>query len=596
MAKQPEILGVIVNPQYNIVGLTVQLPGQEPMHQTISALQAMNFRNRQASFTASGWKLANRDTLWGLRVFQVDATGAIKPSPDNTMSLTARILDKEGDDAQVIGYYVRICGHEEPMKVEDIIRISGWVKPYNFVVRTDYPDGKRPRRYLAGKSNTARLGDLPAYVGAQSRGVKADSRRGEVPDAAAKAATKKVTAAVGGNLGNSGLDIETLCDLVAKYGGYIAMAPNEKYKPTEKGGKRAIRFEGIGASEIASPKLVYNETKLNANTRFRRRGQLILPNDAPLPTADVFMWVTKHLFYNGNNQMNEIRVLIPADGAKHLESLASKDFALRAIKPGEPSAKDSGYVGDPYNTQGMLEYAIRLNKLSIIGFPHPGNEAILNSEQLYSCVYNMLYIKAIRKVLNSKLSLLKKADPELKKREQAEKVWPVYGGLSEEQLAYLQSIGVNISDGSYNPVADDTEDKDGAESLGGATPVEIIYNLSGFNEKELSGEGKYKVDSQELGIIKDYIAQAAASIEASDDLFYQYKATKENIKYLDDQLDQVKHVLWRHKTAMVLKFKGKVHQHDKGEWTEAKTRKANAVAYKSETRTGLTMTLVGTNI
>lgn len=594
MSRQNDVRGVVVDSRYMLVGLVVSRSGENQVHpESLANLRQSGFKTRKVAFNAKGGLvLSDRDALWDLPCYIMDAAGHIEQALDNSMKLTARILDREGPDATVIGYYVRICGREEPMRLETIVRLSGWIKPFNFVVRTDDATKKR---FLAAKAGMPKLGDLPSYVGADSRGTRADARHGAVPGSA-EATNKKVRAAVGSTKDNQALDIETLVAKVAELGGLLAMAPGEKYKQTGKNKQKAARFESIGASQVAIPKLEYNQTKLNANVQFRKRGQLILPNDAPIEAVDCFMWSTKHLFYNGRNQMDNLRVLIPADKTAEFETLVNSDFALRHVAKGEASAKDSGYAGDPYGTQGMVEYEVRLSKLSVIGFPHPGNEAIMPPEQLRQVVYTFEYIKLVKSVLNRKLKVLLGGVPELKAKDEASHLCPMYANLSPEALEYIQKMGVNISTGGYSAKKLDlVDDSDGSESLGGATPIEISYRMVGFNDKELTGDGKYGVSGEQIDLIRDYLVQAAKNIESTDDLSYQYAATKENIEYLDGQLKVLTHALWRHKVAMVIKGGGKIHTLDRAYWNEVKTRKAGGRAFECVKPgcEGLAMTISG---
>lgn len=584
--KGYKLSGVIVNTNYELVGAIMKDGNGAQVADSVQ-----NLINRKL--------LNSREKLLGLGVWVQTADGKITKTKTNMIRLTARILDNDGPDAKVIGYYADVCGTEYPVPTAHLIRISGWITPENFVVRTTVSDNGRPMRFLAGKPGYCRLGELPAYVGANSRGTKADEKKGTVPTSEAKAPAKKVGAAVGGG-SIVKLDIETLVRTVGELGGLVAMAPGAKYQSLGGSSGKAIRFKEVSNTEVAFPKLEYNEKKMNANLKFRRRGQVFLPEGGPINVVDAIMWRERHLFYNGRNQMDTIRVLIPAEGAGKFEQLGSKDFAVRRVAGNEESVKErkASYAGDPYNTENMVEFEVRLNKLSIIGFPHPGNESILDTAGLYRAVYMLEYGKTIKKILNTKKKALEGADPSLKSGG-GRKICPMYANLSTEQLSYISQCGINIFDGSYNPSKDDLEESESGASKGGAPAVEIEYRLSGFGEKDISGNGKYGVSSEEVNAVRGYLEKAIEEIEGEGmSLADQYEATLRHLKYIDSVLKDTKHTLWLHKCAMLTKMGGKIHQHDAECWNKKPSRKAGAVIYECNAPEfkGLAMTVVGTAI
>lgn len=562
----------IIDANYNLIGFMVEGKasefrriGTDTVQQSVTLrdMLASGFSNSQID--CINGRIAEKGTfkIHDLPMLMYHEQNMIPV--EHGMYLMSRILV----NGELKGFRVML-GRANTLRLEkcylynDVITLSTWFKPINFVTRN--VNGKM---FISGKPGMTKLEELPEErIGDQVDTGKKKRTRG-------KGATKAETETA--NVPTR-RDLITLYNIVRKCNGVIIKLPNEDYKstniPTETVGKE---FNSLGIGEIGSAALDFGETKLNANTRFKKPGTVVVNQTgmAPWPVY-TFTWSTKHVFYNGQSHMNRIGIAVTAEAAKLIKAEFHANLITREITDKQvidPIVALTGLSG--YNF-----YEVDTTKLSIMS-PELAQNSILSNAAIKKLSIALADAKLEQKILKQGLKKMAAVNPEISTSNRGP-IFPIYSGMGPEMLDLLSRAGIDVYTGAFSK-REKAEQAGSSSASATAKPldVEIAYAVkSPIPDKEIKAITYDAIAEGKTTAASDHLVRTVQLLEKIHSPAEQYNTTDKFISELESQAYEIKKTLWMHKIAMFILGNGEVHSHNRNVWKEIPTRKANTKDYQ----------------
>lgn len=422
-----------------------------------------NFKNKQVAISADGIKQLNKFKINSLPM--VALVGQEFVPVDNSIALTKRYLNSNND---VVGFDVLINGTEKPYSYKNVVDLSFWFNPSNFVIK----NSATGNIFIAGKPGT-RLEDLPTEV----IGEKSQAKRTR---SAAQPPTPNT-----GNVINE-FDILDVYEYIQSVNGLILMLPNEKYKATgEATSKTADTFLEMGIGEVGSPFVQVGEIKLNANTRFKKPGIINIEFGGGRIPIQTYVWRTKTLFRNGDNHVKRFGAVIPKANSSEFIDKFSTGMVMTPITDTGVTQPFTALIG----RNDVDFYEIDASKLGML-VKSKVSGSILSNEDIYNKMLEMHSLKLALKYLGTRAGLLKdlKAQGVQLYEAGGRNIMPLFASMSQEFRDKIEAEGVNLYDGSFTmtqKIDKTPKNGSGAEKEEDDT-VSIQYMIDGLDAGKIT--------------------------------------------------------------------------------------------------------------
>jgi hypothetical protein len=483
----------------------------------------------------------------------------------NEIALLSRVVHEN----KLVGFRVALADREAYFRYEDVIKLSRWFKPFNFIVR--YTDNGA---YIAGKPGVLRLEDLPKEELVKNQKKEGKKAKGSVVTTVKKREVSDIQPVE---------DLVGLYKLIKSHEGIVVRLPNEEYKAIKKADRKVgEEFIELKVGEIGEPKIDFGEKNLNANTLFKKVGTVVvpLPNGGTFPVYS-YVWSRKSIFVNGENHMKHFAVGVNASGAEQVRKELGNNLVVKEIADEHVLKPIRQLVGDPT----LVLFEVDTSKLSIINKDKAAKYLLKNSD-IYNLTLTLNRMKVYRKFLKGLLSDIEKQAKEKGiDLFEGRKLFGLFEGLSEQYLNAIKEAGIDIYTGAYKKTVK-TEEKGESdeENEDGVKLIEIEYAISGMSSlQKISYNNLVKAlvsgeDIKELGDIMDLIKKTYAAVRGSNDLKGTYQHLEGYLDKVEDGILNTKKKLYVHKLAMYYNY-GTIHAHDREYWEEQKVTKAGNVVY-----------------
>ena len=137
-----------------------------------------------------------------------------------------------------------------------------------------------------------------------------------------------------------------LYSYIQSLNGQVLMLPTEKYVRTGTATTAAAStFIEMGIGEVASPFIEVGETKLNANTNFKKPGMVNVPAGGGSIPVQTFVYRKKTIFRNGDNHIKKFGVVIPKSKSDEFVQAFSKGMVITPITDNNITQPFSALIG-----------------------------------------------------------------------------------------------------------------------------------------------------------------------------------------------------------------------------------------------------------
>ena len=509
-----------------------------------------NFKNNQVAISKAGIQQLGNFKINTLPMVAITPSGYV--NVDNTITLLGRYISNN----EVVGFHVEIAGEKVNYTYKNVIDLSFWFKPENFIVK----NSSSGKVFITGKPGV-KLEDLPTKViGEESKAKRT------------KSAAKEKTA-VDGTVDNE-FDIMDLYSYLNGIGGQVLMLPTEKYIRTGTATTAAAStFIPMGIGEIGSPYVKVGEVKLNANTNFKKPGMVNVPIGGGSIPVQTFVYREKTIFRNGDNHIKKFGVVIPKANTEEFIRVFSKGMVVTPLTEHGITQPFSALICR--NDVDFFE--VDASKVAMFS-KDKINSSVLSNKQIYDLVHQLHIDKLISKYLGTRGGVLKELKDAGVKIEEASgrKVMPMFAAMNDEFRNNIETCGINIYDGSFTS----TEKVDKPDKAKDTEFVDDTVSIQYAIDGEDAGKLTYKlIDAKDGKVPADVIAivNLIQSIKSPEE---KAKKARELVKETDNEMDEIKKQLWMHKCAMYIvgNYK-KIHTHNTTQWALNTKKRTKAKFY-----------------
>ncbi len=568
-----KLIKTIVDSHRRMIGFVVEGKGtefkevsnekvQRPM--LLDALTGMNFVNNQIAITPKG--VQERGNF---KVNELPMTVYVNGQfidVDNKIALSKRYLQNN----EPIGFEVVFSdGTKDNFTYPNVIKLSFWFKPDNFVVRTS----ANHKKFISGKPGAIKLEDLPTQV----IGEKKENKPKRVKSAAQEESKVEAT-----GMFNNALDIFDLYGAIHQCDGLIIKLPGEAYQNTGKAQvETANEFKALGVGEYAFPKLSFNETKLNANTMFKKPGMVSVEFGAGA-TMPIQSYVSKakSIFFNAENHIEKIGVALPKSAEASFIKAFGKTMSVQPIKHDQLIQSITSLSGK----SDLVFYEVNTNKIGLLSDEKIA-QYTLPTEKLMSLVDELFINKSIVKYLAPGTGLIGELKKTVKIPHQevaGKQPIGLYAGMNADFRQKITEAGIDIYTGAFikttRPEKSDVAEAE-AEKKKEDTSVVIEYCIKGKEHKVWTYKKIAEAGKAGVGLPQEIISMVKYMESIADPVKKMQEAYRLHKEY-EAKRDEIIEIIWKHKCAMYLaSHKLGIHQHDKAAWKIDTGRKTKATVY-----------------
>ncbi len=566
-----KLVKTIVNTNNQLIGFWIegkesefggfgQIEVQRPVQ--LEEMIRSGFRNSQVAIQNGNIVELKDFRINSLPMSRFDGQGNFS-EVDNRVMLVSRIIM----DGKLAGFKVRLCGTDINFRYDDVIRLSNWFKPGNFIIRV-----VNRKMYIAGKPGTLQLEQLPEEVFGANVETSKKKRLGT------GGATEE-------NINSKGIyndkDLLTLYSIVREFDGVILKLPSEEYIRTLKYDKKvAGEFRDLGVGEIGDPYIKFGEKKLNANTNFKKVGNVMVPVTGGMPfPVYTYTHTTKSIFVNGEHHIKRFGIAVKQEGVDKILAEYKDSLVVKPITDKDVTGPISQLTGKP----DLAFFEVDTSKLSIIS-PDRAEKYILPNKEVKAVVEQLMRAKTHNKYCNGALK-------DINDMARASKIYLVpddkkpfglYAGLTPQYLKAVHEAGINIFTGAYIKLQDVNKEEDSEDDIEGAPAVEIEYGVNGTDIARLtykamcdptmrSVKSHPMVDAQLIKLIDE--------VNSIKDIKERFKAVLKYQEGLEKCIYDCRRKLWMHKMGMFYAGNGKIHTHDRTVWIDKGSRSSNMTVY-----------------
>lgn len=534
-----KILGTIVNGKLNIVGLTISGKAsdfgkigntEEVQDIAIQEVLARKFVNNQIDCTQGKIRELGKFRLRDVSMKMLHDNGQITPV-DNSLKLKTRLLT----EGKLAGFEVELLGKTMKFKTDDIIRLSSWFRPDNYMiaVRNDSEDRVRP--YITGKPGHA-ISKLPEReLGVGGTAPKKTRNR-----------TIQSSDSRGSSVANPDFDIVELFDIVNNLNGYVVKLPNVAYKKTKASDmKTGSSFIELGIGEVASAHIEYSEKSMNVNANFRKIGNVMIDfagRPMPMPT---YVVKRKSIFTNGKNHIKRFGIVVGEAQVNTLRQKFGASLALEEVKDDSLVTPIRSMYGDPTLTMFIVD----TNNLDIIS-KNRIKKYLLSDKEVYRLQLNLLEQKTILRYANDLYNSSKAAMMETGMKDPRPK-YGMYAGFSDDMLAKIEAAGIDVFTGIYTKTEVDENEKDKEASK----VADMIKSGEYKKEEETDFGVEYGVKGlKSLPSVKDLKERTKKAEKFLTPKLVKIMEKAESLKSVADMLnfaDEIKKTVGKEKDAII---------------------------------------------
>lgn len=480
---------------------------------------------------------------------------------DNKIRLDKRILV----NGNLAGFDITVGGTHQRYRYDDVIRLCNWFKPENFVLRRL----ESGTIFIAGKPGVQKLKDLPeeeignfVNTGERKRtrtgGQKADNVKGET-------------------VKNSSSLLQ-LYDVINHCNGIIIKLPDEGYTSTgEVKDKVSSEFTQLNIGEVGNPRIEFGESKLNANTLFKKIGIVSVNLGVPVPYY-TFTWSTKSIFSNGENHIKRFGIGVTPDGAQQIINIFGTKLMTKRITDKHIVEPIEGVTGK----RGLTYFEVDTSKLDIMTSDE-APKCVINTRNLYKYVSKLNRLKLTSKVLKGCMKKLSASGIDTRV------LFPAFAGMTPEQLKAIEEAGIDLYSGAFTK----REAVDASEKAAKSDKVEKPADTTIQIEYDIAGSSAAKdvtYDNIANAITNKGTLPKLCDVELADlvkhimdmkDDNERYKYVDGLSKEVDTAISDIRKKLWLHKVAMfTIGGKQKLQVPNAACWVEKPSRAKKAKVYE----------------
>lgn len=546
-----KLIKLVVNKDYRLLGFMAEGTekdfGGSSRHKvtdviSLNRMKAMGFKNKQIVIRngviveQGDFRLNHLDMLMA-----VDEGGFIPV--DNTIAITKVYMMNN----ERVGFELTFGdGSAHKISYNNTISLCDLFRPLNFVVR--YKDNKR---FIAGKANSS-LSSIPV----ETLGVESKAKK---PKPAAKA-IEQVT----GDFINE-IDILDLYDFIREVNGFIVNLPGTAYKTTTESSAVGAGFIGFDIGEVGTPWLDFNETKLNVSCNFKKPGVLPLEISPGVNKNIVtFVYRRKNIFYNGQNHIGRLGVIIPEGEQDRVLAKFGKSMSFTPIT-------NDKMIQTMYMLTGkrkIVLYEVDTSKVGLIARSKL-DELIIPTQDVYKYQLDLTKSKLIIKYLNG---LMKELDTSGEFNGSKKEIAPQFKSLTSNELEVLEANGIDIYSGAFT-LRDEGHKSSG---MGQDDLIEMEYGIDGLYASKFT----YKQICECGEKIPKFLKDVVYEFGGISDINTKMERASSLLEEMNSRVNHSKRKLWLHKSAMYLKSnKSGVHSHDKKNWELDERKRTKSKAY-----------------
>ena len=572
---------VIVDSNRNLKGFIAEVSGNKfftdknaPVERPFSIEDIVRGRMSNGQISVSKGKIATKP---GFSINSLPMTvynGKEFIDVDNRIKLVTRYVQNNEN----IGFKVVFGdGSEDNIKYENIIRMSDWFKPDNFVIRTS----ESGKKYIAGKPGV-RLDELPEIT----LGEKSNAKR-------TRPAAKTVSKTIVNNLEN-GYDILDLYNFIADCNGCVINFPTEKYEAV--GGKTDNgAFVSYGIGEVASANPKFTSDKINVNAQFKKVGYVPCEIQGNKQKVTTYVFRTKSIFLNGENYINKFGVAVPKENANALLQKIGKSLSISEITDKNVITP----LGQVIDTPSELSFfQIDTSKLDLLSVEKRKN-SIMTADNIVETCKRRYVANLLTKYTSYKMKEIKIVIGAVAaERAAGNNIFIPFRIYNQDALNAIEAAGINLYTGAYNaPYSPEASKKKSTSASVGET-VSIEYILQGFDASKLTGSKiETLANNEDLSKIPKDVIQVVKEVSMLGNPAEQYAMLTKINKRAQAEMEGINKLIWLHIASMYIDGnKQNIHTHDKNDWLPANTRVKTADVYRHSTYESLAIKIVGVSI
>jgi len=519
------VISTVIDKNRAIVGLIFDEKGNRRV-EGIKSLINRGYKNHQIEIQPGLMRELGKFKLNEIQMLMFD--NGVYTKVSNSMALKSRI---EADD-KVIGFEVEFDTCVSKCRYNNVINMSVWHKPENFVVKTSVTG----KAFVAGRPNGVKIDELPA--------IYIDTNRTKKAKSGAQVVAKST------NLENI-VDIQDIFTEVKSLGGLVVNLPSERYQTiTERKTKVSGEFESLGAGEYAYPELEVSQKGLNVNVAFRKPGVVELDlGNAVMTNVHAFVHSKKTVFKDCESHIKRLGVAIPeAKEADFLGRLV-KTMAIDKMKDTTLIKIVTALTGK----KGMAFYEIDTSKVDAID-KRKFNTYKLGLVDLKASVEGAIKSKLATKFLSPTHGLISALKKELGSAADSvtqRQPLPIYGALSSAFQKKLIENGIDIYTGAFLKKVEVQQTDKGKERVDEIkeSKVTIDYFIDGWNMDNWSFSKINEQLQKGTELPQDFINTMVKLLSISNKLDMLREAIR-LYEIAELEQDKFKKKMWLHKSVM----------------------------------------------
>ena len=514
--------------------------------------------------------------------------GDIEPC-SNKVDIVARFMSNN----EPIGYRIRIgqTGQECDMSIKNIITMTNWLNPNNFVIKHSAQD----KMFICGKPGFMKLEELPII---------------ELGDKTSTAKRPKSAAqdTKGEDVNfSSDFDILDLFDTVNKYDGFIIRMDKEKYERTVPSkGEVSEEFISAGLPEVASGLASFNPKKLSVNSGFKKIGTVYVDlGESGVKPIYTYTFCTKSIISSADKHMNSLVVGVPAEYKEEFIKKMCKTMGIKEV----PNPEIVNPIRSITGVNNLSLISIDTSKIDLISKSKAGTK-LMPTAAVRKLIVDSYQARFMSKYYKTMIPIW--TGEEMIAAEDStgdidrSKLFKSFANCSYEQLNAIINAGIDIFNGAYTKLkpsygsSKESGDKEDKEQITLEYTVDG-YNIDKITGKEINGLVNKTITAADVKqSVDENTLQALRSIASISNISERVKAAEKERNRLYAYIEACNKELWLFECAMLLGGNyAVVHWQDKQDWkVDTKFRGKKGMRYICDGKDcdGLTLEVTGVTI
>ena len=369
-------------------------------------------------------------------------------------------------------------------------------------------------------------------------------------------------------------DIIDIYDFIAGCNGCVIKLASEGYKGQDQSShelEKQSGFTSLNIGEVASPYPMFNANKLNVNAGFKKVGIVRIPLNGMETPVTTFVFRTKSIFYNGDNNMKQFGIAVPMDKEKELIDTLGASLALSKIE--DPSI--TGPMNQVINAPSLVFYKVDTSNIALIS-EQKRAENIMNAKEISQLLGERFIVNLITKAFSPKSGLIKEikdtAGESFVAMANDKKLFGIFATMNTDGLNQVTAAGIDVYTGAFNPIkalggTTTTAKKSG--STAESTGISIEYLVKGRDINKLT----YKVIKQaaldnDTTVLPKKLIELINGVLSITDPVKQLLEAQKIFEDANARMEKINKKFWLHNASMFIEGnKSKVHTRDSKNWT-----------------------------